>query len=206
MAKSVKRVVLAYSGGPRHLGHPSLADRDVPLRGRGLLRRPRAGRGADPDSREGPPHRRGGVHIADLREEFVTRLRLPDAARQRAVRGVISAGHVDRAAAHRQGAGRRGPAGRGGCGEPRRDRQGQRPGALRAHLRGARARSRSDRPVARVGPRFADGLDRVRAAPRHSRARDDGPAVLHRPQSLPHLVRGASSRTRGRSRRRRCTS
>src|SRR5438552_11640225 len=42
-------------GRARHLRDPTLAHRDLPLRGRGLLRRPRAGRGADPDPRQGPP-------------------------------------------------------------------------------------------------------------------------------------------------------
>src|SRR2546430_11898090 len=45
-------------GGARHLGHPALADRALPLRGRRLLRRPRPGGGARVDPREGAPDRR----------------------------------------------------------------------------------------------------------------------------------------------------
>ena len=44
--------------GSRHLRHPPLAHRDLPVRGDRLLRRPGAGRGADPGARQGAPHRR----------------------------------------------------------------------------------------------------------------------------------------------------
>ena len=45
--------------------------------------------------------------------------------------------------------------GRRRCGGARRDRQGQRPGALRARLLRAQARRQGDRAVARMGPRLA---------------------------------------------------
>ena len=44
----------------------------------------------------------GNIFIEDLREELRARLRLPDVPRQRAVRGAVSARHLDRAAADRK--------------------------------------------------------------------------------------------------------
>ena len=80
-----------------------------------------------------------GVHIADLRDEFVTDFVFPMLRANALYEGsyllgtsiarpLIAKAQVD--VARREGRGR---------GEPWRDRQGQRPGALRAHLRGARA-------------------------------------------------------------------
>ena len=46
------------------------------------------------------------IYIEDLREEFVARLRLPDDAHERPLRGRLPARHVDRPAADRQAAGR----------------------------------------------------------------------------------------------------
>ena len=65
------------------------------------------------------------IFIDDLREEFVRRLCLPDDARQCALRGAVSARHLDRAAADRQAPDRDRAAGRRRRGQPRRDRQGQ---------------------------------------------------------------------------------
>jgi hypothetical protein len=75
----------------------------------------------------------------------------------------VSARHLDRAAADRQAPDRDRAAGRRRRGLPRRDRQGQRPGPLRARLLCAGARHPGHRPVARVGvcqPRAADRLRR----------------------------------------------
>ena len=46
------------------------------------------------------------IFIEDLREEFVTGLRVPDVSRQRPLRGRLSAGHLDCPPADRQGADR----------------------------------------------------------------------------------------------------
>ena len=73
----------------------------------------------------------------------------------------------------------------------RRDRQGQRPGPLRARLLRAEARHQDHRAVARVGFPLARKADRVRrAAPdpdRQGQARRS--AVLGRRQPSAHLVR-----------------
>jgi argininosuccinate synthase len=45
------------------------------------------------------------------------------------------------------------------CGQPRRHRQRQRPGPLRAGLSGHQSPHQDHRPLARVGPEFAHGVD-----------------------------------------------
>ena len=81
-------------------------------------------------------------------------------------------------------------------GVPWRDRQGQRPGALRARLLCARARHQGDRAVARMGFDHAHGADRIcREAPdpdRQGQARRS--AVLDRRQPPAHLVRRQGAR------------
>ena len=62
--------------------------------------------------------------------------------------GTLPARHLDRAAADRQAPGRDRARDRRRRRRPRRHRQGQRPGALRAHVRGARARAHGHRAVA----------------------------------------------------------
>ena len=59
--------------------------------------------------------------------------------------------------------------------------------ALAPELHGHRA-------LARVGPQLAHGADRVRPAPRHPGAGDRRAPVPHRPQPLPHLLRGRHPR------------
>ena len=91
-------------------------------------------------------------------------------------------------------------AGRRRRGQPRRDRQGQRPGPLRARLLRARPRHQGHRAVARVGPDQPHQADRVRrGAPdpdRQGQARRG--AVLDRREPAPHLVaRARCSRIRG---------
>ena len=120
------------------------------------------------------------------------RLRVSDVPRQCALRGPISARHLDRAAADRQEADRDRRKGRRRRGRPRRHRQGQRPGALRARLLRAQARRQGHRAVARMGLQIARGADRVRREEpdpdRQGQARRG--AVLDRRQSSAHLVRG----------------
>ena len=103
------------------------------------------------------------IFIEDLREEFVSRLRVPDVPRQRGLRRHLPARDVDRASADRQEADRDRARDRRGRRLPRRDRQGQRPGPLRTHLLRARARHQDHRTVARVGVQGPRGSDRVRA-------------------------------------------
>ena len=87
---------------------------------------------------------------------------------------------------------------------PRRHRQGQRPGALRAHLLRARALDQDHRAVARVGlqePRGADRLRREAPDPgRQGQARRG--AVLGRRQPAALLLRGQGAGGPGRSSRR----
>ena len=102
------------------------------------------------------------VYIVDLREEFVRDFVFP-MLRANAVyegeyllgtsiaRPLIAKRQVEVA---REGGRRRRRA--------RRHRQGQRPGALRADLRGARARPPGDRALARVGAQLAHDADRLR--------------------------------------------
>ena len=92
------------------------------------------------------------IFIDDLREEFVARLRLPDDARQRALRGTVPARHLDRAAADRQA--------------PGRDRACRSAPTRSAMARPARATTRSGsssaimrwRPTSRSLPRGANGI------------------------------------------------
>ena len=78
------------------------------------------------------------IFIDDLREEFVRDYVFPMMRAKRAVRGTLSARHLDRAAADRQAPDRDRAGGRRGRGQPRRHRQGQRSGPLRAGLLRAR--------------------------------------------------------------------
>ena len=189
-----KKVVLAYSGGLdtsvilrwliEHYRCEVVAfcadlgqgEELIPVRDKALQ-----------DGRRRRPHRRSARGVR-------ARLHLPDAARERRLRGHLPARHVDRAAADRAGPGRGRAAGGRRRRRPRRHRQGQRPGALRADLRGAGAAPARDRALAGVGPELAHRAHRVRAAPRHPGAGHRGAAVQHRPQPLPHLVRGRHPR------------
>ena len=83
---------------------------------------------------------------------------------------------------------------------PRRDRQGQRPGAVRALGLCARARHQGDRAVARMELRLAHSADRLRRE-----APDPDPqgqarrgAVLDRRQPAAHLLRGQGAGGSGR--------
>ena len=102
------------------------------------------------------------IFIEDLREEFVRDYVFPMFRANTAVRGPVPAGHLDRPAADRQEADRDRREGRGGRGGARRDRQGQRPGPLRARLLRPEARHHGHRPLARVGLQEPQGAARLR--------------------------------------------
>ena len=189
-----KKIVLAYSGGLDTSVILALAQGDLRRGDRGVHRRPRPGRGADPRPREGPPDgRQLGAHRGPPRG-VRPRLRVPRAAGQRHLRGRVSPRHLLRAAADREGAGGS-RAGRGrGRRRPRRDRQGERPGALRADLRGPGARPQGRRPLAGLGAPLAHRPHGVRGAAGDSGPDHARPPVLDGPEPLPHLVRGRDPR------------
>ena len=110
--------------------------------------------------------------------------------------GALPARHLDRAAADRQAPDRDRAPDRRRRGGARRDRQGQRPGALRAELLRARARHQGHRAVARMGPDLAHPAHRVRRpAPDPDRPRQARRgAVLGRRQPAAHLGRGQGAR------------
>ena len=192
--RDVKKVVLAYSGG---------LDTSIILK---WLQQTYGcevvtftadlgqGEELEPAREEGDAARhQAGEHLHRGPARGVrARLRVPDVPRQRALRGPVPARHLDRAPADRQEADRDRRAGRGRRGRPRGDRQGQRPGALRARLLRAQARREGDRALARMGSGVAHQADRVRrAAPdpdRQGQARRR--AVLGRRQPAARLLRG----------------
>ena len=194
MAKSVKRVVLAYSGG---------LDTSVILRW--LIETYRCevvafcadlGQGEELIPIREKALRTGavGVHIADLRDEFVTDFVFPmlraNALYEGAyllgtsiARPLIAKAQVD--VARREGADAvsHGATGKGND-------------QVRFELTYAALAP----DLAVIAPWREWDLDSrtalIEFARRHDipGARDDGPAVLHRPQSLPHLVRGGHPR------------
>ena len=203
--KDVKKVVLAYSGG---------LDTSIILKwlqttygcevvtftadlGQGEELEPAPREGADARHQAAEHLHRG------FARGIRPRLRVSDVPRQCALRGPVSARHLDRAAAHRQEADRDRGESRRRCRRPWRDRQGQRPGALRARLLCAQARRESHRAVARMGFQVARGADCLRRAEpdsdRQGQARRS--AVLDRRQSSAHLVGGQSA---GGSRQAKC--
>ena len=112
------------------------------------------------------------------------------------LRGPLPARHLDRPAADRQGPDRDRARARRRRRRPRRHRQGQRPGALRAHLRRPRARAARSSPPGATwdvpGPRRPDRLRRE--------ARHPGPGHRARsptrigPQPAAHQLRGRHPR------------
>ena len=151
---------------PRHQRHPQMAPDHLWLRGGDLHRRPRPGRGARPGARQGPAARHPrGEHLRGRPARGIRpRLRVPDVPRQRAVRGPVPARHLHRPAADRQAADRDRRGHRRRRGGPWRDRQGQRPGALRAGLLRPQAGREGDRPLAGMGPHQPHRADRLRRA------------------------------------------
>ena len=140
------------------------------------------------------------IFIEDLREEFVRDFVFPMFRANTLYEGRLSARHVDRPAADRQAPDRDRAAGRRGRGLSRRDRQGQRPGPLRARLLCAGARHQGDRAVARMGVREPRGAARLRReAPdpdRQGQARRG--ALLDRRQPAALVVRREGARGPGR--------
>src|ERR1700691_1686797 len=134
--KDVKKVVLAYSGG---------LDTSI------ILKWLQTTYGAEvvtftADLGQGEELGGGGEESAPARHQAAKhlhrgsargirpRLRVSDVPRQCALRGPISARHLDRAAAHRQKTDRNRGESRRRRRRSRRDRQGQRSGALRTGL------------------------------------------------------------------------
>ena len=127
---------------PRHQRHPPLAQGALPRReARRLRRRTGAGRRAQGHRRQGLQERRGRSGrdgpAAGVRREVL----LPDAAGPRDLRAGLPARHQHRPAADRRQAGGGRPPDRRRRRRPRRHRQGQRPGPLRADLHGPRPRT-----------------------------------------------------------------
>ncbi len=189
-------------GRAGHIDHSQMAADDLRRRGRDIHRRPRPGRGARAGPQEGGVARRqAGAHLHRGPARGIrARLRVPDVPRQRAVRGPVPARHLDRAAAHRQAAGRDRPRGRRRRDRPWRDRQGQRSGAVRAFGLCARARHQDHRALAGMELSLPHGPHRLRrAAPdpdRQGQARRG--AVLDRRQSPARLLRRQGARGPGR--------
>ena len=119
---------------PRHLDHPQVAEDRVRLRGRHLHRRSRPGRGARPGAKEGrlPRGAPENIYIDDLREEFVRDFVFPMFRANADLRGPLPARHLHRPPADRQAPGGDRRRRRRRRRRPRRHRQGQRPGPLRA--------------------------------------------------------------------------
>ena len=181
-------------GRPRHVDHPEMAAGNLRRRGRHLHRRPRAR--ARSWSRRGARRRCSASSRATSSSRTCARSSsrdyvFPMFRANAALRGRLPARHLDRAAADRQEADRDRAQDRRRRGGPRRHRQGQRPGAFRAHLLCARALDQDHRAVAGVGLQEPRGADRVRRdAPdprRQGQARRG--AVLGRCQPAALLLR-----------------
>ena len=195
---------------PRHLRHPALADRALPGRGGRVLRRPRPGRGARPGSTSkarAHRRRRSASSTTCARSSCATsssRCCAPARSTRAGyllgtsiARPLIAKRQVEIAA---RGGRRRGRA--------RRHRQGQRPGALRAHLLRARARAHGHRAVARRGTSTARA-DLIAYA---EQQRHPDPGDRARSRTAPtatcctSATRAASSRIPGASRTTTCSS
>ena len=196
MAPSVRRIVPRLLRRSRHLGHPALARRHAtrPRSSRSAPTWPGGGARRRSTPRRAPPARSKCV-VDDLREEFVRDFVFPMFRAGAIYEGQLPARHVDRAAADRQAPGRDRARGGRRRRRPRRHRQGQRPGALRAHVRRAGARADRHRAVARMGlqgTRRPDRLRRARSAfPITVTARE---ALLERPQPAARELRGRHPR------------
>ena len=90
----------------RHLDHPQMAADHLRRRGRDLHRRSRPGRGAGAGPAQGRDARHPRHPYRGPARGVRPRLRLPDDARERPLRGRLPARHLDRPAAHRQAPGR----------------------------------------------------------------------------------------------------
>ena len=132
------------------------------------------------------------IFIEDLREEFVRDYVFPMFRANAQYEGLLPARHVDCPTADLQEADRDRPPGRRRRRLPRRHRQGERPGPLRAGLLRAGARHQGDRALARVGPHVPHGADRLRrkAPDPDFQGQARRGAVLGRRQPPARLVRG----------------
>ncbi len=150
-SKSIKKVVLAYSGGlDTSVIVPWLKENygcEVVC----FAANVGPGRGAGRAGGQGHRQRRQPAHHPRPARRAGRRLHLPHAARRGGLRAQVPARHLHRPPADRQAPGRGGSRGRGGRRGPRRDRQGQRSGALRADLYRPRPAAEGHRPLARVG-------------------------------------------------------
>ena len=104
------------------------------------------------------------IYIEDLREDFVRDYVFPMFRANAVYEGVYLLGTSIARPLDRQAPDRDRPRDRGRCGLPRRHRQGQRPGALRAQLLCPQSGHQGDRPLARMGPDLAHAADRLRRA------------------------------------------
>ena len=102
------------------------------------------------------------VHVADMREEFVSEYLWRLVRADGDVRAQVSAGNVGGAAAAGQAPGGSGAGHRLRCAIAWLHGEGKRPGSFRADLQGAGAASPGDRAVARMEYRLARGCHRLR--------------------------------------------
>ena len=185
------------------------ADR-IRLRGGDLHRRSGPGRGAGARARKGADAgHRGREHPHRRRARGIrARFRLPDVPGQRTVRGAVSAGYVDRAAADLSASGAdRAGIGRG-CGGAWRDGQGQRPGPVRAQRLCAGPVDQGDRALAGMGPDQPHQADRVRREEPdpHRQGQARRGALQRGREPAAHLQRGQGAGEPGRGRARLCLS
>ena len=184
-------------GRPRHLDHHPLAQGALRRRrGHRVLRRRRPGRRLRGGEGEGPRDRRLEVHRQGPARGVRPRLLLQGALRGRRLRGPLPARHGPRAAAARLPPGPGGDQGEGRRPRPRGDRQGQRPGPVRGHLRRLRAAHEGDRALAGVDDPLARGCARLRAPARRSRRADEEGPLQPRRQPVAPLPRGRQPRGR----------
>ena len=138
MASEVKKIVLAYSGGLDTSRHPALAQGDATRRARSSPSRPNWARATSSRASRRRPSTAGPTKcvVKDLRQEFAEQYCFPmlkagavyehdyllgtSIARPLIAKEQVEVAHADRRRRRR----------------PRRHRQGQRPGALRADLHG----------------------------------------------------------------------
>ena len=142
------------------------------------------------------------VHVADMREEFVTEY-LWRLVRSGAVyEHKYLLGNIDRAAAAREAASGSGSEDRLRRAGARLHRKGQRPGSFRADLQGAGAALAGDRAVARMEHRLARGRHRLRREAQRPHLADHHENLQPRPQHLAHLARGRGTGRPGQCRAR----
>ncbi len=149
---SVKKVVLAYSGG---LDTSVIIKWLIEVYGCEVIAfAADLGQGEELSPLKEKAIKTGAskIYIDDLREEFVRDFVFPMLRANAVYEGRYLLGHVHRQAAHRQEADRDSTDGGRGRRLARGDWQGQRPGALRAYLLCPEARGEGNRAMARVGP------------------------------------------------------